>query len=356
MAGLGDALQAAALSAQLVNQTKDVQAWNNGPSSPSTLTPSSSSSITGLEKLNGGSNASWGGGNALETLIANKQANQNQPGSNVTQVPQLSDIPQINREDYMTEGGPGFGDYLGHIAKGPFAEEPWKKGAVHGTMRLDKNGKAQYLQAKLGRLTQVAQLSGLSPQEAEGVRQQAIYSLSQTPKTDEDGEALDDEAALAAAEGVINDIESQYAQIAIQSTAGGMAAEEQIPGSYTPQQQLAIQKQIQEFITPYADAAAMNGTNVSNILNELAGQNPSPAYQGLIRSQAATAAQSGANLANAYAQQAAVLPAIAALEAQRQQQAQIASLQNQLLAQQQSGASAGAGDFDAMLQQLTGGQ
>jgi len=252
----------------------------------------------------------------------------------------LSQVPNPTREQFTSTPEGNLAQKIGGWTLGAAGA------AVVPSPKLDTAG---YLNAKIDRIGQIALLAGATPDELKGIREQAKYALSQVPKT---GKQEED---VAAAEQKLSELEAQYAPVAIEKTTGSptiaSTTPQDIPGTYTPQEQAAIQVAIGQYMKPYADQATLNGQNAANILNSTASSIKDPAYRAIVQQQAALAQSGGANMANAYMQQAAVLPAINALEAQRQQAAQISSLQNQLLAQQ-SQQSSGTGDINSILASL----
>jgi len=272
-------------------------------------------------------------------------ATQAKGAQNIAQSATPTSLDQVlnpSREDYITNTKKSNVEKLsgGEGILGTKWKESWTP-----------EGKSAYLNAKINRISQIAQLAGADENALSGIQQQAKYALSQVPQTG------DDEADLTAAEGVLSQLEAQYAQGAIETAANGgepVAAAEDIPGTYTPDEQAAIQVAIGQFMQPYADQAVLTGQNAANILNSTASSIQDPAYRAVVQQQAALAQQSGANTGLSIMKQAGVLPAIQALENQRQQAAQIQSLQNQLLQQQSQ--QTGTQDFGALLAQAGLGQ
>lgn len=276
-----------------------------------------------------------GDGNGLsQALIDRKSGSGGGEGG-------LSSIYNPTRDEFKTRGNPSIADRILGLGK-----EGRKKEDM-GDLRLDDEGVKNYLNAKIERLQKVAELAGDDP---DVMKQRALYALGQIKKTG----VMDTD--LASAEGVLAELEAPLAETVIVAESGEpiAAAAEEIPGSYTPDEQAAIQVAIGQFMKPYADQAVLTGQNAANILNSTASSIQDPAYRAVVQQQAALAQQSGANTGLSIMKQAGVLPAIQALENQRQQAAQIQSLQNQLLQQQSQ--QVGTQDFGALLAQAGLGQ
>jgi hypothetical protein len=267
----------------------------------------------------------------------------------------LSDLPQINRDDYREK------------SRTAIAEERDKSGAWyerHGPLPgmrefaagvadfFDQPGFTEeaanrYLNDRLSRYVQIADLAGVPSDVRAATIQELRYRI------ENNREANSPEKMMEFAEELIVAEEANLVPAASRAGSGAVATEELSPAGFSPQDIAVLQATIGQFMQPYTDQMAESGAAQAALMNSYADSAVTPGIAALARQQASSVQAGGDRLAAAYMAQAQAFPTIRAYDEVAQLRQQIAGMQAQMAQQQFAGG--GVGDFEATLQGLGAG-
>jgi hypothetical protein len=249
----------------------------------------------------------------------------------------LSDLPQINREDYR-EDPRGTLELFGGVRD------------LFDPPGFTEEASARYVNDRLTRIDQMAGLAGMPAEARAAMVEELRFRIQNDP------EAKNPEQMMNLADELLAAEEANLVPVAAQGTAGseaGAPAEQLSPAGFSPQDIAVLQSTIGQFMQPYTDQMAESGAAQAALMNSYADSAVTPGIAALARQQASSMQAGGDRLAAAYMAQAQAFPTIRAYDEVAQLRQQIAGMQAQMAQQQFAGG--GVGDFEAILQGLGAG-